>query len=80
MGFKQMENFDELDRIKGDLSSCLSLSDNFEKFKRLGEIAQETDSSQMPHFMKKRIKRKITEHQLSIAGLLNPFDFDLNEL
>ena len=75
-----MENFEELDRIKGDLGSCLSLEDNFEKFKRLGEIARETDSSQLPRFLKDRIKHKINEHQLSIAGLLNPFDLDLKDL
>ncbi len=66
-----MENFEELERINGDIASCLSLSDNFAKFKRLGEIAQETDSSKMPKFIKDRIKARIQKHQLNIAGLLD---------
>lgn len=66
-----MDNFDELETIKGDLSSCLILENSFDKFKRLGEIAKETDSSNIPEFLKKRIKDRIQEHQLNIVGILD---------
>ncbi|MHA1383245.1 MAG: hypothetical protein ACTSR3_05770 [Candidatus Helarchaeota archaeon] len=61
----------EQQEIKTELEKALSFEDEWSKFKALGEVAELTKSCDLPQGIKERILKRIDEHQLSIAGLLD---------
>jgi hypothetical protein len=62
----------EIIRISNDFNKILQFEDNFNKFKGLSDLAQETGSNTIiPKFFKDRILKRIEEHQQGIVGLIS---------
>jgi hypothetical protein len=60
---------DTLEVINQDFKSALLFEDSDSRFKALDNVAKETNSSDIPNFLKARILNSIREHQFSIVSL-----------
>lgn len=66
---------DTLEVLNQDFKSALKWESEADKFKALENVAKETNSADIPEFLKARILNSVREHQFNIVGHL---DSDLN--
>ena len=68
---------DILERLNEQFKSALVFEDKFSKFNALSEFAKETNSADIPEFLKQRMLKSASEQQMSLVGLM---DIKINSL